>query len=95
LKLETWKHKEDERADTYSEFLHEGDFEKYMPFIETKPKDEELLSQRELVRALWIRQRFTHHQRDLWFFYDFLLVLEYKKLLQMIKHDSKSSRLKT
>ena len=48
----------DERIEVYARFQHEGDYEKYQPYIFDTDNAEKKNVQRELVRWLWIRSRF-------------------------------------
>ena len=48
----------EEKLEIYSNFLNDGDYEKYMPMIFGYTEEERLEMQREFVRWLWIRSRF-------------------------------------
>jgi len=51
----------------YAKFLHDGDFEKYQPMINTPMPDgirQYLI--REQCRLLWIVGRFTEHLEEAW-----------------------------
>jgi len=60
-----------DRAEFYSKFLHDGDFEKWQPCCYMKHDSKEfqlmaLAAQREYQRALWILNRFTIYNSPDW-----------------------------
>ena len=53
--------------ENYSKFLHDGDFEKYQPLINTPITEEiEQYLAREFARLYWIKGRFVEHLDAEW-----------------------------
>jgi len=57
----------------YSEFLNDGDYEKYMPMID-KP------NYKELTRIAWIMNRFTEYGSAEWNLIHALFTINYNKI---------------
>ena len=54
----------DEELEFYGSFLNDNDYEVYMPMINSHTKTQLINAQRNLVRALWIRNRFTTYNTE-------------------------------
>ena len=67
-------------AEYYSKFLQDNDYEFYMPFIHSHTIDDLKNAQKNLVKALWVRNRFTKYHSGEWKFYTKLTNEEYHKL---------------
>jgi len=81
--------KESVRMKYYSDFMHEGDFEKwqpacYMDHSSSGYLDSLLECEREYVRALWILSRHTTYYNHDWFANFYRLDFEYEVLKRMI-----------
>jgi len=62
---------DNDRAEEYSKFLHDGDFEKYQPNCYLDRMSKEYLqacleAEREMLRAIWIRNRLTTYLSPDW-----------------------------
>lgn len=76
------------REETYAQFLHDGDFEKFQPATTMDHNSREFLelaleAQKEYYRALWIQNRFTIYRSPQWELLDSKLFEEWKVLGRM------------
>ena len=73
-----------EHLEYYSHFLKDGDYEQYMDYINGNyDKRDLIIIQRQLVRLLWIRNRFTEYSSTDCNHYATQTNAEYNKLLNL------------
>ena len=74
----------EEHLEFYSKFLRDGDYEFYMQFIDGFDKRELAIVQLNLVRALWIRNRFTQYSSQENNYYARIFNEEHNKLWSIV-----------
>ncbi len=58
-RLENWEqHSIEQRMNYYSDFLRDGDFETYQPYVYKHTLLQKMEAYRNLVRAIWTARRF-------------------------------------